>query len=673
MNHTSENTIFVQIASYRDPELQHTLQDLFNKAKRPENIFVGICHQYDMKDGADKHLFEVPFPRLDQLRIDEVDYRESEGCCWARNRVQKLWQGEKWTLITDAHMRFKESWDEELVEDIKKINNGKLICFTGICPTYDSAKDITAFANATNLIKIYKSQDIGIFRSSCGEKINFKKPEVGVTTYANFMFFDSTFLKEELFIPSMLSNDEHPLSVKIFTSGGAIYYYDKCVLNHLWVDNRDNYIERANTHRNNDFTNELYLSLMNVKKSANSEILNQAKNYNFGDKRTLRSYERFSGINFKRKKLREYTKCGVFEEWQEVAKIKVVKSILGQVKSKSKIKIAIYNPGSAGYIHVAETALDNSYKNIKSLTNYNVFIDSFSSLGEIEKFAPDFVLSWFPISKINRIPTYIMFTQQDHWLKDSGGNFVASYTTPDGYLVQSEKSAQILHDMHFKYGRKLNVLTQFFHSRTKTEFKFKSHKKFKLVYLASNWEFRNGDKPRFKTLIDYLINKADFLELYGTKNGWAWVENKECVKGDIDFSEEALLDVYRSAGVGLGLNSHEYYYCGRSTGRILEIIASGAICIADDLPFNKEIFGDNLLYITTRNEEEMAKQIIAHMEWINSNPEKARQKAKKAHEIFCEKYTMENMIEKVINFHHQTQSKKNNISKTKIIFGAKNE
>ncbi len=85
---TEEDTIFVQIASYRDPELQHTLQDLFKKAKRPENIFVRICHQYDMKDGGDKRLFEIPFPKPDQLRIDDVDYRETKGCCWARNRTQ---------------------------------------------------------------------------------------------------------------------------------------------------------------------------------------------------------------------------------------------------------------------------------------------------------------------------------------------------------------------------------------------------------------------------------------------------------------------------------------------------------------------------------------------------------------------------------------------------------
>ena len=119
-SYTKDDTIFVQIASYRDPELQWTLKDLFEKAKRPENIFVGICHQYDMKGDEDKHLFEIPFSHPEQLRIDNVDYRESQGCCWARNRVQKLWKGEKWTLMIDSHMRFEKDWDETLVKDIKE-------------------------------------------------------------------------------------------------------------------------------------------------------------------------------------------------------------------------------------------------------------------------------------------------------------------------------------------------------------------------------------------------------------------------------------------------------------------------------------------------------------------------------------------------------------------------
>ena len=136
MKYTQKDTIFVQIASYRDPELQCTLKDLFEKAKRPENIFVGICHQYDMKGDEDKHLFEIPFSHPKQLRIDEVDYRDSQGCCWARNRVQKLWKGEKWTLMIDSHMRFEKDWDEILVKNYK--NN---LDFNSIISSYPSGFD----------------------------------------------------------------------------------------------------------------------------------------------------------------------------------------------------------------------------------------------------------------------------------------------------------------------------------------------------------------------------------------------------------------------------------------------------------------------------------------------------------------------------------------------------
>ena len=38
-------TIFVQIASYRDPECQWTVKDLFDKADHPERVYVGIFWQ----------------------------------------------------------------------------------------------------------------------------------------------------------------------------------------------------------------------------------------------------------------------------------------------------------------------------------------------------------------------------------------------------------------------------------------------------------------------------------------------------------------------------------------------------------------------------------------------------------------------------------------------------
>ncbi len=43
-------SIFIQIASYRDPELMNTLQSCLDNAEAPQNLRFGICHQFCEKD-----------------------------------------------------------------------------------------------------------------------------------------------------------------------------------------------------------------------------------------------------------------------------------------------------------------------------------------------------------------------------------------------------------------------------------------------------------------------------------------------------------------------------------------------------------------------------------------------------------------------------------------------
>jgi hypothetical protein len=79
--------IFVQIASYRDPELVKTIEDILDKAKKPKNLVFAIARQYADEDG---------FDNLDKWRKDkrfkilDIPYNESKGACWARNLLQQL-------------------------------------------------------------------------------------------------------------------------------------------------------------------------------------------------------------------------------------------------------------------------------------------------------------------------------------------------------------------------------------------------------------------------------------------------------------------------------------------------------------------------------------------------------------------------------------------------------
>ena len=70
--------IFVQIASYRDPELVKTIEDILDKAKKQKNLVFAIARQYADEDG---------FDNLDKWRKDkrfkilDIPYAESKGAC----------------------------------------------------------------------------------------------------------------------------------------------------------------------------------------------------------------------------------------------------------------------------------------------------------------------------------------------------------------------------------------------------------------------------------------------------------------------------------------------------------------------------------------------------------------------------------------------------------------
>ena len=104
--------IFVQIASYRDPQLIPTLDSMLENAKRPKNLRIGICRQYHPEDGFDNL---EKFSGDKRFRVKDVLYSDAKGVCWARNQVQQLYDGEEYTLQIDSHMRFEKDWDDTLI------------------------------------------------------------------------------------------------------------------------------------------------------------------------------------------------------------------------------------------------------------------------------------------------------------------------------------------------------------------------------------------------------------------------------------------------------------------------------------------------------------------------------------------------------------------------------
>lgn len=335
-SYTKDDTIFVQIASYRDPELQHTLQDLFKKAKRPENIFVGICHQYDMKGDEDKHLFEVPFPSKSQLRIYERDYRESEfGAAWSRHQAQKFYKDEKWVLVIDSHMRFEDGWDEIIVKVAKNIGKKSKAVLSSSVYGYELGdKDGSAALKYLANISCIKYETI--MKMNGGSKIEITEPILASFLTTHFCFLEAETIKKVPFDPRIyFSGDEITMAVRLWTNGYNIFVPHKLILGHFYnlttPYRKNHFYDHSEAWRWDKASLERVAHLCNTKKSNDPKALKELEHYSIGDSRTLKDYERFSGVNFRVLKVREKTRQIISEKWQEVSKIHEIKKIFKEL------------------------------------------------------------------------------------------------------------------------------------------------------------------------------------------------------------------------------------------------------------------------------------------------------------------------------------------------------
>lgn len=147
LNHsTSESTVFVALASFRDRECPRTLESAFRNAANASRIFIGIVQQTSEKE------FNAPFDldcldvycervgeancRRDQVRVSRQRAEDSEGVCVTRYDSQQLLGEETFFLQVDSHTLFAREWDSRLIDNWKQTGNPH-----GILTAYPMADD----------------------------------------------------------------------------------------------------------------------------------------------------------------------------------------------------------------------------------------------------------------------------------------------------------------------------------------------------------------------------------------------------------------------------------------------------------------------------------------------------------------------------------------------------
>ena len=301
--------IFVQIASYRDPELVKTIEDILDKAKKPKNLVFAIARQYADEDG---------FDNLDKWRKDkrfkilDIPYKESEGACWARNLIQQLYNNEEYTLQLDSHMRFNQDWDDTLIKIIKGLQKDgyKKPLLTSYACSYEPTNDPAGrVQDPWRMVfdRFAPEGNVFFMPETIDEWKTLKKPIPARFYSAHYCFTLGQFAKEVQHNPEYyFHGEEISIAVRAYTWGYDLFHPHFPIIYHeytrkgkvkQWDDDKEWVKRNDRAH----YLNKRLFGVDGVEQEGHDGL------YGFGPVRTLRDYEKYSGIHFAKRAVQQWT------------------------------------------------------------------------------------------------------------------------------------------------------------------------------------------------------------------------------------------------------------------------------------------------------------------------------------------------------------------------------
>ena len=308
-----DETIFVQIASYRDPQLLPTLRDLFDKATNPDNLRVCVAWQHDPNDEWDS-LGE--YQNDSRVKVLDFNYKDAEGVCWARNQVQQHYSGEKYTFQLDSHHRFEQGWDTMLIDMIKQLQSKGYPkpLLTSYIPSFNPENDPEERVTTPWKMNFDRFTPEGVVFFLPASIDNYKELDEPIPSRfysAHFAFTVGEFAKEVQHDPKFyFHGEEITIAVRAFTHGYDLFHPHRMVAYHEYTrkgrtkqwDDDPTWVER------NNITHQKVRKLLGI----DGEICTSCNrktfgNYWLGEKRTVEDYEKYAGIRFKDRGVQQYT------------------------------------------------------------------------------------------------------------------------------------------------------------------------------------------------------------------------------------------------------------------------------------------------------------------------------------------------------------------------------
>jgi [Skp1-protein]-hydroxyproline N-acetylglucosaminyltransferase len=316
----SNNTIFVGIASYRDSECSRSIRDLFEQADSPDRVFVGVVLQLDrdvdidclavdskILDGTTNEDFKKWCQR--HVRTLDMSWQQATGPCWARHICRSLWQGEKYFLQIDSHMRFRGKWDSYLVqclEEARSEETPKPVLSTYPLG-YTLPNNVPQDTRATLLVPLKFDGD-GMLRQSGRaivrrENVSPSKggPIPSLLWASGFSFSDALMMSEvpyDPLLPFLFFGEEISMALRLYTHGYDFFSPQEAVVYHLWSrQHRPIFQESEAVVRERAIIKSE--SVGRVLKVLRGDTSGTISNFGVGATRSIEDFEKKVGVSFR--------------------------------------------------------------------------------------------------------------------------------------------------------------------------------------------------------------------------------------------------------------------------------------------------------------------------------------------------------------------------------------
>ena len=307
-------SIFIQIPSYRDFELNKTIADAVDKASGLNELSFGV-HNCVLFDGEIE--VKTDYPDWVAVRSTTSIAPKNIGLQQARYIANEFYDGENYYLQIDSHMRFFENWDTTLIHGIKEYQDMGVLkpLITQYPPEYlylDDGTETVKKYDAFFQCGISFEENIEQFKNTL---IPTQTAKISSNTcgYIKSVSGGSIFTLGEFSKikpnPKIAFWGEEPLiAARAFTHGFDLVMPFSHAIFHLYHSGKT-FAKVRRHHVWADFP-KIWGEMDSQSKKEYKKIFTEriVGDGSLGNVRTLDEYEEFSGLNFKDGTIRIFTK-----------------------------------------------------------------------------------------------------------------------------------------------------------------------------------------------------------------------------------------------------------------------------------------------------------------------------------------------------------------------------